>query len=948
MTAPADDVDFRLLVEHLPHIVWIVGTDGVTEYLNRRGTEYAGGMSQVGLAPDWASVFHPDDLAATRRSWMRAHDDREPLSVECRLRRCDGEYRWHTVRADPLRDQFGTVQKWVGTATDIDDAKVLETGLRSAERKAAETLALLETLQANAPVGFGFVDRDYRRVRVNAALAALNGATVDEQLGRLLPDLVPLVWPQMEPLYRRVLDHGESVVDVEVVGAPTANPLERRHWLVSYYPVDLGDEILGVGVVASDITERITAHRQMHDSQRRLAEAQRIAGVGSFEFDRTRDELTWSAEFYRILGLDPAVTASPGLFASMIHPDDQAVVEQGWIDAVRYGISNDLTLRMTRADQTAIWVEGRIAVEVAEDGRASKLAGTLRDITDRVRVADAQKAAEIRIQAGFDQGGIGAGILGLDGIPTRVNAAVCALMGRAEELLVGRSWADYNHPDDVLLATAMTARLAAGHDTYADERRYIRPDGTIVWAALHVTLVRDDAGAPAYFLAQLQDICERKQMEADLTHQALHDSLTGLPNRVLLTDRLTHALTATRRRGAQLAVIFLDLDNIKTVNDTIGHRAGDELLTHAGARIADAIRQSDTLARFGGDEFVIICEDASSYESGQIAERVRKAISQPYRIGQHDLHITASMGIALADDTATPESLLGDADAAMYVAKRLGRNRVEVFDNELRANAEGRMATASALRHALERNEFVVHYQPVIDLQTGLMVSAEALLRWEHPERGLISPAEFIPLAEETGLIIPIGAWVLEQACTQLVEWQRRAPAMSIAVNLSVRQMLAPDITDVITDILRRTGAPPTDVCLELTESVFMEDADYFGATLATIKALGVTLSIDDFGTGFSSLSYLKQFPVDSVKIDRAFVNGLGTDPDDSALVAAILAMADALKLTVTAEGIENPQQLAILKNLNCPRAQGYHLTRPACAAAITELIAESHTWPVD
>jgi EAL domain-containing protein (putative c-di-GMP-specific phosphodiesterase class I) len=271
-----------------------------------------------------------------------------------------------------------------------------------------------------------------------------------------------------------------------------------------------------------------------------------------------------------------------------------------------------------------------------------------------------------------------------------------------------------------------------------------------------------------------------------------------------------------------------------------------------------------------------------------------------------------------------------------------------VFDNTLRATAEGRMATASALRHALERNEFVVHYQPVVDLHSGTMVSAEALLRWEHPERGLISPVEFIPLAEETGLIIPIGAWVLEQACMQLVEWQRRDPMMSVAVNLSVRQMLAPDITDMIAAILTRTGVPPANVCLELTESVFMEDAEYFGATLAKIKALGVTLSIDDFGTGYSSLSYLKRFPVDAVKIDRGFVSGLGTDSHDSALVAAIVAMAHALELSVIAEGIETAQQLAILKKLNCPRAQGFYLARPAPAAAIDRLICEAHHWRVD
>jgi EAL domain-containing protein (putative c-di-GMP-specific phosphodiesterase class I) len=311
------------------------------------------------------------------------------------------------------------------------------------------------------------------------------------------------------------------------------------------------------------------------------------------------------------------------------------------------------------------------------------------------------------------------------------------------------------------------------------------------------------------------------------------------------------------------------------------------------------------------------------------------------------MNVTASVGIAIADADATPESLLRDSDAAMYRAKERGRGRVEMFDDALRSKAERRMATESALHRALEREEFTVHYQPIVDLSTGEMVSAEALLRWKHPDRGLISPDEFIPLAEKSGLIVRIGAWVLEQACRQLCEWQEVKPSMSLAVNMSVRQILAPDVAGLVEDVLRRTGAPAESLCLELTESVFMEDIDYFGATLSSLKSLGVRLAIDDFGTGYSSLSYLKRFPVDAVKIDRTFVVGLGTDPHDSALVAAIVAMAAALSLEVTAEGVETRTQLDMLSRLGCCRAQGYFLSRPMQAAGIIEIIADSHLWRV-
>jgi diguanylate cyclase (GGDEF)-like protein/PAS domain S-box-containing protein len=699
-------------------------------------------------------------------------------------------------------------------------------------------------------------------------------------------------------------------------------------------------------VIAHDITERRGAQRALQASQRRLAEAQRIARLGSFELDLITGETTWSDELYHVLGLDLGLEPTADLFVSMVHPEYRSAVGQAWADATERGIPFDLAYRIIRTDSEERCVHARALPEMAEDGAVVKLVGTLTDDTERVEAVRVQQVAETRFEIGFEQAGIGATIVDLEGVPIRVNPAACSLLGRPETLLVGRPWTEYTHPNDVPLWPTVQARVAAGHDTYADERRYVRPDGTLVWASTHVTLVRDKSGEPQYFLTQLQDITGRKQMEQELVHQALHDSLTGLPNRALLTDRLVQGLAGSRRRGSQLGVMLLDVDHFKVINDSMGHNCGDDLLRHSADRIARVIRPGDTVARFGGDEFVVVCDDVSVLETEQIAKRVLEALSQPCFIGTQELSVTASLGIAVADEDATPESLLRDSDAAMYLAKARGRGRIEVFTEELRAKAERRQATATELRHALEREEFTVHYQPIVDLTTGALVSAETLLRWEHPDRGLVSPAEFVPLAEETGLIVPIGAWVLEQACQQLVRWNE--PSMSVAVNLSVRQMIAPDIASLVEDVLMRTGARPENLCLELTESVFMEDVDYFGKTLASLKTLGVRLAIDEFGTGYSSLSYLKRFPVDAVKVDRAFVDGLGTDPHYSALVAAIVAMADALGLEVTAEGVENQDQLAMLKRLQCRRAQGFYLARPMPADAISRLVAESHRWQVD
>jgi len=852
-----------------------------------------------------------------------------------------------TGQDDPFRTGLQSIRNGAQDylTKDSIDATTLERCIRYAiERKGYDDLWAMVAGSGDAIFG---ATTDGKVTSWNPAAERLFGYSSQEMIGQSVELLAPA---------GRLDEQAQSRARLNAGGPAERYETQRRckdgrlvAVLITASPAtDETGQVVGHSVIAHDIAQSHAEQAALKDSRRRLAEAQRIAHLGSHELDLVTGEMTWSDEQYRILGLDPARPPSADLFESMVHPDDRAALVRAWKELNERAVPFELVYRIIRGDSEIRWVHNWGIAELDEEGTVVKLAGTLRDNTERIDSERARHAAVARFELGFEQSTLGVAIADLSGIATRVNPAFCTLVGRPRDQLIGRSWIEYAHPDDLTRVDAVPGRVTAGHETYADEGRFLRPDGSVAWASAHVTLVRDEAGEPSYYFAQLQDITDRKQMEQDLAHQSLHDSLTGLPNRALLGDRLIHGLAGSRRRGSHLGVIFLDVDNFKLVNDSLGHAVGDDLLKWAAGRISGAIRAGDTVARVGGDEFVVVCDDISAIEMEQIADRVLGALSRPWQVADQELSVTASLGVAVADAATTPESLLRDSDAAMHRAKERGRGRIEIFDAALRAKAERRLASASELRRAVEREELIVHFQPVVDLRSGAMVSAEALVRWDHPNRGLVPPDEFIPLAEDTGLIVPLGAWVLGEACAQLARWQTTEPSMTVAVNLSVRQLLDPGIADLIKDVLTRTGVKPESLCLELTETVLMDDVDYFGSTLASLKAVGVRLAIDDFGTGYSSLSYLKQFPVDAVKVDRAFVDGLGTDPHDSALVAAIVAMAGALGLEVTAEGVETHDQLISLKQLHCRRAQGYYIARPMTDDAIAGLVARSHRWQVD
>jgi len=540
-------------------------------------------------------------------------------------------------------------------------------------------------------------------------------------------------------------------------------------------------------------------------------------------------------------------------------------------------------------------------------------------------------------------------IVGPDGVIVYESPAVEQVLGYTPKDRVGTTGVELFHPDDQERVLQVFSDLAASPNAQVTtEIRVLHADGEYrLIEATGKNLVSDPAVGG--IVVNYRDISERRALEDELRHQAFHDSLTGLANRALFADRLEHALSRLRRSRNRLAVLFLDLDDFKTINDSLGHGEGDQLLIAVADRLREVIRAGDTIARMGGDEFAVLVEPGTGSSPMEVAGRVLTTLQAPFRIGGKELFVHASVGVAQSTSPReTPEELLRNADASMYMAKSHGKNRIEVFEPSMHAAALARFAIKGDLERALDRAEFEVLYQPIVRLNTREIVGVEALVRWHHPERGLILPNEFIAVAEETGLIIPLGRWVLGQACRQARLWETVRPnrPLSMSVNVSGRQVAEPGFVASVAEVLAETQLEPSRLVLEFTEGVLMHDTEMTHTTLADLKALAVRLAIDDFGTGFSSLNYLRSFPIDVLKIDGSFVASMSAGADQRAVVRAILRLGETLHLSTIAEGIEDAGQIADLRALGATLGQGYFFARPLTAEEIGVLLSVDDTRP--
>jgi diguanylate cyclase (GGDEF)-like protein/PAS domain S-box-containing protein len=689
----------------------------------------------------------------------------------------------------------------------------------------------------------------------------------------------------------------------------------------------------GAVVNATDITGLKDQEARLRRSESLLKEAQRYALMGSWELDLARKKLSWSDEAYHIFEIDTTATSDPYHdFFSAIHPEDRARVDQAFATSLRRHKSLDVVHRLLITGQHLKWVHQRGIHQYAENGRPLRSVGTVQDITERYLTEQQQRIAATAFES--QEGMV---ITAADMTILRVNRSFSEITGYSAAEVVGHTPRLLNSGrHDAHYYAAMWACINET-GAWQGEIWNRRKNGEIYPERLTITAVKDDAGAVTHYVGTMTDITLRKVAEDEIRNLAFYDPLTRLPNRRLLMDRLQHAIATSARTGRDGALLFIDLDNFKSLNDTLGHDKGDLLLQQVAQRLTNCVRESDTVARLGGDEFVVMLEDLSekhqeaAAQTEIVGEKILASLNASYLLAGHDHHSTPSIGATqFSGHQNSVEDLLKQADLAMYQAKSAGRNALRFFDPEMQSVISQRVSLEADLRQGVHNNEFVIFYQPQVN-DEGALTGAEALIRWQHPERGLVPPNEFIPLAEENGLIVPLGRWVLDAACAQLAAWarQQHTDQLSLAVNVSARQFRHPDFVDQVLEILARHNTNPQRLKLELTESMLVVNVEEIITKMSALKAHGVSFSLDDFGTGFSSLSYLKRLPLDQLKIDRSFVRDMLTETDGGAIVQAIIALGQTMGLSVIAEGVETEAQRNFLDRLGCHNFQGYLFGQP-------------------
>lgn len=910
--------------------------------------------------PPFADLMHPEDLPRVAAEVDRhATLGRDRFRQEYRLRKGQSDWRWVEDHTWIERGPDGAPVAYNGVLLDVTERKHAELGLELAASTVPALLEseplspLIQRVLERLGLGMG-ADRVYIFEMHGPAQSLLASqrfewcqAGIEAQLAN--PDLQDLPFAALFPRWLQLLR-----ADRAVAGAVADFPMEERALLQAQQiqslivvPVSLRGRLWGfVGFDAvacvrhwSSAEERVlrltaaalgAAIEQermvetLRESEQRNRLALESAGAGTWEWRPGRPSV-WSAEYYRILGLDPDLhPPAYERWLKSVHPDDRAWVDAAVARAQESGAPLSIEYRIQTPDLRSRWVQSVGRQRLDADGRIDGRIGILLDI-------DARKQAEERLRlsaAVIDSTRDGVVVTDLNAGIIAVNRAYCEITGYDEADLLGNNprMLQSGRHDDRFFRDMWDSVRETGH--WQGEIWSRRRNGEVFPEWLTISVVRDESGRPRHYVGVVTDISRLKQTEAELAKLAHYDPLTGLPNRLLAQSRLDYAIERAEHDDRRLALLFVDMDRFKTVNDSLGHQVGDELLCAVGARFRKAVGVADTVARLGGDEFLVIVEDVGNARAAaDVARDLLDCLSAPFLLPSgHEVFADASVGISLfPEDGSTSIDLVRSADAALYRAKDLGRNTFHFYTPSLVDAASDRLELEGRLRRALARDEFVVHYQPLLECETSAIIGVEALVRWQPAGEPLVYPARFIALAEETGLIGALGDWVLETACRQVQRWRRGGnPDLRLSVNLSARQLRQPEFPDRVTRILSDTGLDPDALELEITESMLMEHGSMVIGTLHALRSLGVRVAIDDFGTGYSSLAYLKRLPLDTLKIDRSFVADIPSHEGGAEIAAAIIALAHTLHLDVLAEGVENEAQLGFLKAHGCDYFQGF------------------------